>query len=203
LLFLRDTGPTEVGAFGISSPSDLLLVEDLVLLQQDCTEVTVRFDDGSVADHFDRQVDLGRTPEQVGRIWIHTHPGSCPLPSRTDETTFSRCFGSSDWAILFILARGGKSYARIRFTAGPGGEMELAVGIACEGPFPAADTATWVRGYQECVHSNVMCWDDWELRPHALDDEAILSTKLADRTVDGNRDVQSFWPPEIDHAWIV
>jgi hypothetical protein len=192
-----------VGAFGISSPGDLLLVEDLVLVQQVCTEVTVRFDDASVADHFDRQVDLGRTPEQVGRIWIHTHPGSCPLPSRTDEMTFSRCFGSSDWAILFILARGGKSYARIRFTAGPGGDMELPVGLECDAPFPAADTVAWEREYEECVHSDVMCWDGWELRPHALDDEAFLSAQFANRTVDCDRDLQSFWPEEVDHAWIV
>ena len=59
LLYLRDIGPTEVGGFGISNPDDLLLVEDIELVQQDCTSVSVQFDDDSVADFFDRQVDVG------------------------------------------------------------------------------------------------------------------------------------------------
>ena len=34
LLFLRDAGPTEVGGFGISSPRDHLLIEDIRLVRQ-------------------------------------------------------------------------------------------------------------------------------------------------------------------------
>ena len=56
LLYLRDLGPTEVGAFGISTVDDLLLVGDLALVRQQCTEVTVKFDDSAVADYFDCQV---------------------------------------------------------------------------------------------------------------------------------------------------
>ena len=52
LLFLRDRGETEVGGFGISSPLDLLLIEDVQLVRQQCTSVTVAFDDQSVADLF-------------------------------------------------------------------------------------------------------------------------------------------------------
>ena len=79
LLFLRDRGETEVGGFGISSPLDLLLIDDVRLIRQQCTSVTVAFDDQSVADFFDRQVDHGFRPEQFGRIWIHTHPETPPL----------------------------------------------------------------------------------------------------------------------------
>ena len=39
LLFLRDAGPTEVGGFGISSPGDHLLIEDVRLVRQRCTRV--------------------------------------------------------------------------------------------------------------------------------------------------------------------
>ena len=71
LLFLRDLGDSEVGGFGISAADDLLLVEDIQLIKQQCTSVTVKFNDESVADFFDEQVDQGRKckqqPENVAR----------------------------------------------------------------------------------------------------------------------------------------
>ena len=36
LLFLRDFGDTEVGGFGIASDNDLLLIEDVQLVGQQC-----------------------------------------------------------------------------------------------------------------------------------------------------------------------
>ena len=151
LLYLRDAGDTEVGGFGISHPEDLLLVEDVVLLQQICTTVSVAFDDLSVAEFFDDQIDAGRRPEQCGRIWIHTHPDDSAMPSSVDEETFCRVFGRSDWAVMAILACGGQSYARLRFSAGPGGEQLLPIEVDYERPFPAADQATWDREYRSNV----------------------------------------------------
>jgi hypothetical protein len=151
LLCLRDLGKTEVGGFGVSRPEDPLLVEDVYLVRQECTPVTVKFDDNSVADYFDAQVDQGRTPEQFARIWIHTHPGDSPHPSCMDEATFERCFGAADWAVMFIVARGGQAYARLRFGTGPGGELVLPVEIDFGQPFPAADPAAWEAEYREMV----------------------------------------------------
>jgi proteasome lid subunit RPN8/RPN11 len=151
LLFLRDLGQTEVGAFGVSSPHDLLLVEDVHLVRQSCTPVTVKFDDQSVADYFDAQVDRGRKPEQFARLWIHTHPGDSPYPSCTDEDTFQRCFGSTQWAIMLIVARGGQAYARLRISAGPGGELILPVEVDFQKAFPAADPAAWEAEYGQFV----------------------------------------------------
>jgi len=151
LLHLRDLGETEVGGFGVSAPGDLLLVADVQLVRQQCSPVTVKFDDSAVADYFDHQVDEGRTPEQFGRIWIHTHPGDCPRPSSTDEATFERCFGAADWAVMFILARGGQTYARLRFNAGPCGELLLPVEIDFQEPFAASDWAAWEEEYCEAV----------------------------------------------------
>jgi hypothetical protein len=153
LVFLRDLGPTEVGAFGISAASDLLLVEDLQLVRQVCSPVTVAFDDEAVADFFDEQVDRGIVPERCGRIWIHTHPGDSPLPSSTDERTLDRSFAGPDWALMFILARGGASYARIRFKAGPGGEQRLRVGVDYQQPFRGSDPADWQAEYEQCVRT--------------------------------------------------
>jgi hypothetical protein len=145
-------GTTEVGAFGISAESDLLLVEDVQLVRQVCTAVTVAFDDFAVADFFDDQVDGRLSPERFGRIWIHTHPGKSPEPSFTDEETFERSFSAPAWALMFILARGGESYARIRFQAGPGGQVILPVQVDYKRLFAAADHDAWRQEYDRCVH---------------------------------------------------
>jgi len=151
LLYLRDLGETEVGGFGVSNEHDLLLVEDVHLVRQQCTSVTVKFDDESVANYYDAQVDLGHRPEQFGRIWIHTHPGDSPHPSCTDEETFERCFGTPDWAVMFIVARGGQAYARLRLNAGPGGELVLPVEIDFQVPFGASEPAAWEDEYRQMV----------------------------------------------------
>ena len=106
LLFLRDRGDTEVGGFGITS-RELLLVEDIQLVKKCCSWESVAFDDDSVADYFDQQVDAGRTPEQFARIWVHTHPGDCARPSLTDEATFDRVFGRANWSASPALKGGG------------------------------------------------------------------------------------------------
>ena len=68
LLFLRDFGHTEVGGFGICAPEDFLLIQDISLVRQRCSPVTVKFDDQAVADHFDDYVDLGYAVERFARI---------------------------------------------------------------------------------------------------------------------------------------
>lgn len=147
LICLRDLGPTEIGAFGLSAEGDPLLVEDVRLLRQACTAATVRFADEAVADYFDEQVDQGLAPERFARIWLHTHPGSSSAPSGTDEETFARAFGGADWSLMFILAKGGATYARLRFGVGPGGEMEFPVAVDYAAPFAAADRAAWEAEY--------------------------------------------------------
>jgi proteasome lid subunit RPN8/RPN11 len=166
LLYLRDLGPTEVGGFGIANADDLLLVEDIELVQQDCTAVSVEFDDDSVADYFDRQVDVGRKPEQFARIWIHTHPGTSPAPSVIDEETFERCFGGVDWAVMFILAQGGNSYARAQFNIGPGTDRRLRCRQEFDSEFPAADHEGWFSEYCE----NVQVIDPFAYRHDPADD---------------------------------
>ena len=151
LLFLRDLGETEVGGFGISAVDDLLLIEDIQMVRQRCTSVTVQFEDAAVADFFDEQVDLGLAPERFARVWIHTHPGSSPAPSCVDEATFLRSFGRSDWAVMFIVAQGGQTSARLRFNVGPGGDCELPVAVDFDSDFAAPDRVAWHAEYDRCV----------------------------------------------------
>lgn len=140
-----------MGGFGIAPSEDLLFVEEVQLVGQVCTWSSVEFDDAGVADYFDQQVEQGVSPEQCGRLWIHTHPGSSAMPSNTDETTFARVFGRNTWAVMFILAQNGSTYARLRFSAGPGGSIELPVSVDYAQPFPATEHGLWLDEYRACV----------------------------------------------------
>lgn len=151
LQFMRDQGPTEVGGFGITSADDLLFVEDVYLLRQSCTSVTVKFDDVAVAEFFEDQVAAGRKPDQFARIWIHSHPGDSASPSFVDERTFRRVFGRCDWSVMFILAKGGQTFARIRYGIGPGGQIEIPVHVDFGKPFAASDAEGWQREYASTV----------------------------------------------------
>ena len=185
LLFLRDYGDTEVGAFGIC-PNHPLLVEDIQLVQQQCTWATVAFDDESVADMFEDRVIGGLRPDQFARIWIHTHPGSCANPSFTDENTFERVFGSVDWAVMFILACGGECYARMRSA----GELEadsqealLDVEVDYSAPFSACDFEAWEAEYL----ANVTCEPEFDyfITDSHLEDELGAAFHKAASSWDG------------------
>lgn len=130
-----------------------MLVEDVLLVRQRCTVVTVAFDDDAIADLYDEQVDRGIPPERFSRIWLHTHPGNCPLPSSVDEATFACVFGRADWAVMGIVARDDSTYARLAFRAGPGGSLELPVGVDFQTPFAAAEPVAWDRLYRETVRA--------------------------------------------------
>ena len=148
LLFFRDRDQVEVGGFGITRADDLLLVEEFVTVRQEVTGASIQFHDDAVADLFDVQVDAGRKPEQFGRLWCHTHPGSSPKPSMTDEETFARVFGSCQWAVMFVLGRTGKTHARLRFNVGPGGEEVVPVEVDYSRPFGASDHDAWAAEYR-------------------------------------------------------
>ncbi len=161
LLYLRDRGDTEIGGFGITRADDPLFVEDIAVIPQRCTAVTVAFDDVAVADYFDQQIDRGRQPEQFARIWIHTHPGDSAHPSGTDEKTFDRVFGNCDWAVMAILARGGAASARLRWNVGPGADLALRTEIDYRRPFAGTDRERWEVEYAACVCAETLL--DWSL----------------------------------------
>ena len=149
---MRDVTDNEVGGFGITEAEDLLFVTDFTLLKQKVTAVTISFEDESVANFFADQVEAGRKPEQFARVWLHSHPGSSPEPSMTDEHTFARVFGSCDWSVMCIVAQDGGTFARLRFSAGPGGEVKIPVCVDYGYEFDAADFEVWKQQY----HANVI-----------------------------------------------
>lgn len=151
LLYLRDRGVAEIGAFGIAPAQDPLLVTEVQLVRQQSSHDALTLDDASVADYFDEQVLLGRHPEQFARIWIRIQSGSSVEPSRIDEATCWRCFGRTDWIVLCLLGRNGQISARLRFHVGPGGWLRLPVSVDFRHPFAASAFADWEREYQDNV----------------------------------------------------
>lgn len=147
LLHFRDKMDNEIGGFGITEPDDLLFVKEFVTVKQEVTGISVKFDDGAVADLFDSQVDLGRRPEQFARVWLHTHPGDSPGPSATDEETFKRAFGNCQWAVLFVLAQNNKTHARLSFNVGPGGQVLIPTEIDYSEDFGRTDRQAWDGEY--------------------------------------------------------
>jgi len=148
---MRDVTDNEVGGFGITEAEDLLFVTDFVLVKQKVTAISVSFEDESVADFFETQVEAGRKPEQFARVWLHSHPGDSPEPSGTDESTFARVFGSCDWAIMFIVAQNGSTFVRLRFNVGPGGEVKIPVCVDYGFEFDNADFNAWKEQYKANV----------------------------------------------------
>ena len=148
---MRDVTDNEVGGFGITETDDLLFVTDFTLVKQKVTAVSVSFEDESVANFFEDQVEAGRKPEQFARVWLHSHPGSSPEPSMTDEQTFARVFGSCDWSVMCIVAQDGGTFARLRFNTGPGGEVKIPVCVDYSYEFDAADFEVWEQQYKANV----------------------------------------------------
>jgi len=174
LLFLRDLGPTEVGGFGISAPDDLLFVHDVQLVRQRCTEVFVSFDDVAVADFFEGQIDLGRKPEEFGRLWIHTHPGCCPQPSPTDIETFDRVFGTCDWAVMFIIARSGNTFAELHWRAGSA-SLPMNVEVDFTHPFAESDHTSWNEEYRANMQA-----ESWPMKSRSHSGKRLISDQEPD-----------------------
>lgn len=161
LQWFLHAGDTEIGGFGISQGEELLSIADFVTVRQMATAASVEFDDTAVAEYYDRCVDQGLHPKQFGRIWIHTHPGSSPQPSGTDERTFARVFGRCDWSVMFIMSRTGRTYARLNFSAGPGGSQLLAAEVDWsawpqqameQGDLLGEQVRAWAVEYQANIH---------------------------------------------------
>ena len=114
LLFFRDKKGIEISGFGISSENDPFKIIDFVSIKQEGAVATTDIDDEALAEHIEKMCDEGIYPYRCSRIWIHTHPGASAAPSGTDEDTFEKHFGNVDWAIMFILAKGGQTSCRLK-----------------------------------------------------------------------------------------
>jgi hypothetical protein len=146
--FIRDLEDLEVSGYCITSKDDPLLIQDFMLVKQEVGPASIDMDGDSIGEFYERMVELGYQPCEFARIWMHTHPGTSPNPSGTDEETFKKHFSDPDWSVMLILAKGGAWYARLRFNIGPGGSMEVPVEIDWDEEFPESNQAEWFREYE-------------------------------------------------------
>lgn len=150
-------------------------VVDFQLVPQKCTQVTVAFDDHAVAEFFEDQVDQGRAPDQFARIWCHTHPGDSAEPSGVDVETFDRVFGNCDWAVMFILAKHGETFAELHWKHGGPASMRQKVEVDYSTEFAGTEFEQWEAEY----HSAVRDLDQSRLRRNErivlCEDEAFLN----------------------------
>ncbi len=56
---------------------------------------------------------------------------------------------------MFILAKSGKTYARLRFNTGPGGHMQIPVEVDYQQPFAASDHEAWKQEYTANVQAEL------------------------------------------------
>jgi len=74
----------------------------------------------------------------------------------TDEQTFARVFGSCNWSVMCIVAQDGGTFARLRFNAGPGGEVKIPVCVDYGVEFDAADFEVWKQQYKVNVTEDMV-----------------------------------------------
>jgi len=148
---MRDIGETEVAGYCITGTDDPLFVTDFITIKQTCTSCTFDLDPDALAEYSEEMLDYGLMPWQFSNILAHTHPGDSPSPSCIDEDNFKKAFSHPDWAIMFIIAKGGQTYCRIKSNTGPGLEKTLQVAIDWEHEFDGSDYDEWEQEYKANV----------------------------------------------------
>lgn len=148
LRYLQSKVTTELGAIGIATPQNPLLIVDIAILRQQVSEGWNEFDNDALAEYLDQGVAKGWDPEHFMRVWIHTHPGDSPTPSPTDWGTFNGKWAPhSEWSIMFIVAQNGATHATLHQRGRkewlPGTNLEVEAGLDVTAPFPAGDHASW------------------------------------------------------------
>lgn len=97
----------EVSLMGISeSEENIGHIVDFVCVPQECSSgLTEPDDDGMNAYIETMLLDKEISIIRCARFWAHTHPGASPVPSSTDNETFVKWFGHSDFGVMYILAK--------------------------------------------------------------------------------------------------
>ena len=82
---------------------------------------------------------------------------------------------------MFILARGGETYARLALNTGPGGDLMLPVEIDFSRPMPASEEQDWEHEYRTSVTEECLL----EPRPEKRRLQTPSQDELDDRLFDG------------------
>lgn len=131
LHWLCQRTPDEVSCMGILAQAGEFRIQDVILVKQIVSTVSVDLD---MVWWADKQVELYEKdaiePWQTS-AWIHTHPQGVKKPSATDEETMAKSFGSWDFAVMIILTKDDHFYARVDFTHAFAGGIKQRYSMEC------------------------------------------------------------------------
>lgn len=156
VIYMRDKGGTEVSGFCITDPDDKDLITDFQLVKQTCTSVTTEMDKEGLSDFVTNMAEQDIAPSECMRVWLHTHPGSSPSPSGTDEKTFGELLASFPYIVMLIIARGGAKFGRIGFTQGCGGYADVDWDVDWAVPAEITDFEEWDAEYEAFISEEVI-----------------------------------------------
>ena len=157
--FICHAGPTEACAYGVTRATDDTYVERLHIPHQSCSVTYCESDEGQLSEHL-LDAEMGVcNQDQIGRVWLHTHPAHSAQPSQIDENTFRDGWhGPHEFYTMMILAEGGQTYCRTRHAGDATSDARTPSQIRVDwAALPAlipqlpALTATWTAEYAEKV----------------------------------------------------
>lgn len=120
-LSLRREHDDQIRGFGITAAADPLAIEEIRFLDRsDGADV-------EVLEFLAREIERELPVDRCARVWIGTRPGRSARPTSAEVATFARLFGAVPWCVLFLVAHGGATYARLRYKIGPGGDWKIPV----------------------------------------------------------------------------
>lgn len=112
----------EVGGFCLTDGD---LVTDFIVVEQESSGATFDFTKEGIEDYLDEMTNLGYTPKECFRIYLHSHPGNSAEPSGPDWENFYKLMGSYPWFCMLIIAKDQSKYGYIKLTQGIGVECEI------------------------------------------------------------------------------
>jgi proteasome lid subunit RPN8/RPN11 len=151
---------TEISFFGVSgNPEYPLLVSDLIIPLQECTETTTEIDGDCLCQLIDEDIPVN--------IWIHTHPEMSANPSGTDLETWRNTYDiDNGFAIMAIVSKSGDKFAELKLrTNGLEIREKIPVDIDWEASFEGSDWELW----------------DSELTDNVIDATPVYKSKTSKR----------------------
>ncbi|MGA1753168.1 MAG: hypothetical protein ACO395_07405 [Pontimonas sp.] len=154
--YLLNVSENEVFCFGITPPNDPTLVTDLWIPKQTVSLASAELDEDDLSQRIEEMAQHAPISSFL-RVWLHTHPGNCAKPSGTDLETQKEIFGTCDWSVMAILAKGGDFHNEVMW-CGPDKRSHIRVKIPhyvdWSLPFKGTDPDAWQAEYDANVNAD-------------------------------------------------
>lgn len=154
LRLFRDLADVQIGAFGISTTQDPLLIVDIVLPRQACTPTsTALLDDHWPATHsIDRKT--GPAKERKHYHWITVRTDMDCTADCLSTTFVNKMDNWFPWWTNCTVAQNDTARATLMCNIGPGLRQSLVVLVDFQHPFNGSDHVSWRREYEAAVQTH-------------------------------------------------